>query len=137
MSRRKRRRYKRIYRDARLDPNAKDTHHIFYMGKAFSKGALSELRNFFYCRVEIPRNTLHKKIHSAVRTVHPCKSTNAQEVLAQLRTLLRYGAIGENDRIEKRLMVLIALLEYVEPETTDALKKQLDVVREFYLGSPW
>ena len=119
-----------------MNPTAKDTHHIFYMGKTYNKGVLTELRNYYYCRVEIPRNTLHKKIHATIKNVPACKSINAKEALEQLRTLTRYGAINENDRIEKRLMVLIALLECVEPETADALKKQLDVVREFYLG-PW
>ena len=41
------------------------------------------------------------------------------------------GAISDKDPFEKRLIVLIALFECVAQPTADALKKQLDLVREF------
>lgn len=48
-----------------------------------------------------------------------------------LEYLEKYGAIGPDDPIEKRLTVLIALFECIEQPTADALKEQLRLVHEF------
>lgn len=108
-----------------------DKHHIFYQRKHYNK-QLAELRNFSYCSVYIPKNSLHRLIHEALRDVPTPSVVNARDALAQLRALMKYGAISENDPIELRLTVLIALFDVAEERTTKALRKQLAVVRNFY-----
>ena len=92
---------------------------------------MAELRNFHYCIVLIPRDTLHRYIHEEIATIHPPKPINAKEALNHLRLLEQHGAINDGDDIEKRLKILIALFDCVELSTTDGLRQQLKIVREF------
>ena len=110
----------------------KDTHHLCYQRKLWHGEALVALRDYWYCKAEVPKNTLHRRIHALVPIVPVPKAVNAKSALAQLRTLERYEVIHEEDTIERKLEVLIALFDYVEQPTADAFKKQLDVVRKFY-----
>ena len=71
-------------------------------------------------------------IHEFVGDVPAPSHINAQSALDQLRSLEFYGVIGENDTIQRRLEVFIALFDCVEQPTADALKKQLAIVRKFY-----
>ena len=89
------------------------------------------LRDYWYCKAEIPKNTLHRRIHSIVPNVPVPKAINARSALEQMKTLERYEVIHEEDSIERKLEVLIALFDYVEQPTADALKRQLDIVRKF------
>ena len=75
---------------------------------------------------------LHDRIHANVETVPVPKSKSIDYALDQLDYLSRFGAIKPSDNIEKRLGVLVALFECIEPETAEALKQQLRIVREFY-----
>ena len=108
-----------------------DTHHLCYQKRAWRGEALIALRDHWYCKAEIPKNTLHRRIHSMVSTVPVPKAINARNALEQLRTLERYEVIHETDSIERKLEVLIALFDCVEQPTADALKKQLDIVHRF------
>ena len=125
---------KRLIRRARKQQNTnngqRDCHHIFYQRRNWSRGALTVLRQFHYCKVYLPKNTVHRMIHVCVGNISPPKPVNADEALKQLRCLEKYGAISDSDGIEKRLKVLIALFDEVEPGTTLGLKRQLAVVRE-------
>lgn len=114
-------------------PTSKDKHHIFFQKRCY-KGAVSSLRSYWYCVVSIPRDTLHRQIHEAVRNVPTPKPSSAREAVEELRTLYKYGGISEKDDIEKRLKVLAALFDCIEQPTADALRKQLSVVQE-YKGS--
>lgn len=134
MSKKKRRYLKLQKRVARrLSASCgKDTHHLLYQKQAWHGGdALVALRDFWYCRAEIPKNTLHRRIHAIVQTIPVPKAINAKSALGQLRTLERYEVIHEDDDIERKLEVLIALFDCSEQPTADALKKQLDIVRKF------
>lgn len=112
-------------------PAGCDQHHIFYQRKKWERGALHELRQFDYCRVTIDKN-LHELIHSRLETVPTPRPSTAVKVLAELQTLEGYDAIGERNTFAFRLNVLIALFDCIEPETTNALRQQLDIVCEFY-----
>lgn len=82
----------------------------------------------------IPKDSLHRQIHEALAAVPTPKPANAREALQELRTLYHYGGISDHDDIEKRLKVLVALFDYIEQPTADALRKQLAIVQE-YKGS--
>lgn len=110
----------------------KDTHHLLYQRRFWHGDALVALRDYWYCKAEIPKNTLHRRIHSIVQDVPAPKVTNAKSALEQLRTLERYEVIHEDDTIERKLEVLIALFDSVEQPTAEALRKQLDIVHKFY-----
>ena len=110
-------------------PSAYDRHHLLYQ-KRHWRGILSDLRNYSYCVVSIPKNTLHREIHEFLGDIPTPRPASAREVLWELRVLYRYGGISDCDNIEKRLQVLISLFECYEQPTADALKKQLSIVQQ-------
>lgn len=130
----KKRRYMKMQRKAERRQSiscGKDTHHIFFQKRKYCGDTLVALRDYWYCRVEIPKNTLHRRVHSLIPNVPVPKITSAKSVLSQLRNLERFEVISEEDTIERRLEVLIALFDPIEPQTTEALRGQLDVVHKF------
>lgn len=114
----------------------KDNHHIFYCRHDYAKGWAKILRTHWYCSVEIPKNTLHKRLHLELERVPVPSACNIQSALVQLDLLEKFGAIHSYDDIERRLMVLMALFDCAEPKTHKALKKQDDIVRKFYKKAP-
>lgn len=109
----------------------KDTHHIFFQKRKYCGEALTSLRDYWYCKSEIPKATLHRRIHSLIPNVPVPKPMNAKSALNQLRNLERYEVIHEDDDIERKLEILIALFDTIEQPTADALRKQLDIVHKF------
>lgn len=110
---------------------ALDSHHIFYTKISWNSVTANRLRSHWYCIVEIPKGTLHHKIHEAVRYIPVPRDIAIMEALEQLTILEDYGAIRPDDPIEKRLSVLVNLFDGTDKPTADALKKQYDVVCEF------
>ena len=113
-----------------VSDSAKDRHHLLYQKRHY-RGILSELRNYEYCVVLIPKDSLHRLIHEYLGDIPAPKPVNAREALWQLKVLYRYGGIHDDDSIEERLKVLISLFECVEQPTADALKKQLSIVQSY------
>lgn len=111
--------------------NQFDKHHIFYIRRKWRRGILNQLRQHPYCVVLIPRDTLHLYIHSNLAAVPVARGCIVKEVLFHLKVLNEYGAIGLDDPIEKRLLVLTALFDCADQATADALKEQLRLVHEF------
>ena len=109
-----------------------DVHHVLFIGRKWGFGDLASLRQYWYCKIAIPRDTLHRYIHENLANVPTPRLENAKGVLQQLRYLENNNAIHETDNIERRLEILIALFDCVEPRTTEGLRKQLEIVREFY-----
>lgn len=119
-----------------INVERKDLHHIFYQRKNWKGDSIGALRDFYYCKAYIPKDTLHGIIHAEIPTVPVPKPENAAKVLRQLITLEEYSAIGNEDSISKRLRVLIALFDCIEQPTADALKSQLDIVCKFRKEPP-
>lgn len=126
---RHKRRKQRLY-----DSGIYDCHHILWQKNKWRHGYIYELRNHDYCKIYIPRDTLHHYIHANIVEIPVPKSITAKSALEQLKYLEERGAISYSDSLEKRLTVLIALFECADQETADALKKQLKLVREYEKG---
>lgn len=138
MSKKKRRLKKRIkqsYKRNPLNPTSKDVHHLLWTRRSWKGGAIGELRMHWYCRIPIPRETLHREIHHYIGSIPVPRYQSARSALEQLGYLEKYGGISKEDPIDKRLRVLIALFECTENDTANALKVQLEIVNRFY-GKP-
>ena len=106
--------------------------HLCYQKKFWrSNHGARALRDFHYCKVKIPRDTLHKKLHALVPFVPVPKSINAECALIELRMLEARHGISKDDGVEKRLRVLAALFDCIEQPTADAFRKQADIIHEF------
>lgn len=108
-----------------------DKHHLVWYRREYSKGWAKRLRDHWYCSVEIPRETLHRQIHNEVAHIPVPRVSSIKDALFHLQLLEQYGGIKRSDDIEKRLMILCALFDCIEPKTYEALKKQYDLVCEF------
>ena len=108
-----------------------DKHHLCFIGRRWNNGWLASFRKYWYCIVKIPRDTIHRYIHENLATISPPSPENAKAALEQLWELNKYGAIHDTDSIERRLEVLIALFDCVEPKTTEGFRKQLELIREY------
>ena len=111
-----------------------DRHHIFYIRREWNKGKLDKIRLHPYSIVPLHRDTIHRYLHVHLACIPAPSSRVVDGVLQQLDMLEKYGAIGPDDCLEKRLTVLIALFECIAQPTADALKEQLRLVREFYIN---
>lgn len=128
--RRKRRHKKRI--TARLTrPHINDCHHILWQKNKWTHGYVLKLRNYDYCKIYIPRDTLHRFIHSQIKEIPVPREMDAESALEQLNYLEEREAISSSDSLEKRLIVLIALFDCASQQTADALKRQLEIVRGY------
>lgn len=129
---------KRFQKKCRITAHrsACDTHHLCYQRRHWGRGYLRELRQFHYCTILIPRDTLHHFIHEHVGDVPAPKDVNAKCALEQLRMLEHYDAIHDDDPIEKRLMLLAALFDCCDQPTADAFRAQLEAVHKFYSKPP-
>lgn len=113
-----------------------DRHHLLWVRTDYSKGYAHALRHHWYFVMDIPRETLHAQIHAGVPNIPAPSGANAKDAYEQVAMLESYGSLHKEDPIEKRLGLLIALFDCCEPETVDALKRQLEVVRTFYKKAP-
>jgi hypothetical protein len=114
----------------------KDSHHILYQKRHWCRGYLKVLREHDYCVIDIPRDTLHRQIHEWLGDIPIPSDNNAKEVLRNITLLEKQGAISNDDPLERRLTILIALFDCIEQPTADALRKQLKITRDFYEKPP-
>ena len=128
----KRRRYMKRRNRSCASPSVKDTHHLCYTRKSWGQGYARAIRRFPYCKIEIPKSTLHKAIHDAVKRIPVPSDDAARAVYQELVYLARWGMIHENDPIETRLKVLINLFDHEGSNTADGFRKQLAAVCEYY-----
>lgn len=82
-----------------------DTHHLCWPRKRWNKGWARLLRYHWYMRVEIPKNTLHRKIHNKISSIPLPDEKETQRAISHLDILRGTGAISDDDDIEKRLAI--------------------------------
>ena len=138
MAKKKKRRRKRHSNRQKSEKtrNANDRHHILWQRNKWSQGYVYKLRDHPYCKILIPRETLHRHIHLEMIGIPVPSQDSAKIALDRIGCLAERGLISYDDSFEKRLQVLIVLFEGYEPETTDALIKQLNLVREYIKNPP-
>ena len=109
----KKKRYLRRNRKQRrkqIQTNAYDRHHLCFIKKRWNSGSIYALRQFHYCIMLIPKTTLHRFIHENMTHVPVPSELAAKGALEQLRYLEKYGAISDDDPLEKRLNLLMLFL---------------------------
>lgn len=131
MAQKKKRRYRRNKRVRRQINNTHDRHHLCWTRRKWGTGYLCQLRLHHYCIVAIPRDTLHRYIHSEMCFIPIPEQNSAKFALEHLGYLESVGAISDNDPIEKRLKVLAALFDCTDQKTADAFREQLRIVSAY------
>lgn len=112
-----------------VDNKATNNHHLCWPRRKWDRVPEAvRLRNYPYCIIELPQNTVHRHIHESMREIPVPNGQSAQHALEQLKLLESHNGIGPSDPIEKRLMVLAAMFDRSAQETADALRRQLKIV---------
>lgn len=131
MVQKKKRRYRRKKKARKRNLSAFDRHHLCWTRRSWSNGYLNELRLHPYCVVSIPRDTIHRHIHSELCYIPVPDQSSAKFVLEHLKYFEKFGAISMDDPIEKRLLVLAALFRHSDPKTAKGFQKQFEIVCEY------
>ena len=124
---------KRRKRSRVVQYNEKDTHHLLFQGRHWKQGHAKLLREHPYFKVEIPKNTLHRELHSKL---HDLPTPNGTECKFAYQLVLEGIASGrldpEHDTAEKRLEFLISVWQDKCPATVAMLGWQRDIIAKFY-----
>ena len=105
-----------------------DRHHIFYQKRHYKSGYLLALRNYWYCKISIPKDTIHKLIHEYIGDIPTPKPTSAKRVLSRLQEMRLSGEISNTDEPKKRLYILASMFELTDPPTAYTLNQQLKIM---------
>lgn len=97
-------------RPGKLDKT--DYHHIFFQGKHYTQGYAKLLREHPYCGDYISQNGLHRIIHSRVHDVPTPPGKVCKAIYFKLNEALQNGVITQEDSLEDRLKILIAITEW-------------------------
>ena len=128
----KRRRYERSHKKKHNgNPKVFNTHHLCFIRRRWGNGYARAVRQFHYCQVELEKDRLHKYIHEQMSEVPIPRDIAAKNVYEQLILLDRQGVLHDNDPIEKRLMLLIALFDCIAQPTADGFRHQLEIVLSY------
>lgn len=124
---------KRRKRSRVVQYNEKDTHHLLFQGRHWKQGYAKLLREHPYFKVEIPKDTLHRELHSKL---HDLPTPNGTECKLAYQLVLEGIASGrldpEHDTAEKRLEFLIEVWKDKCPATAAMLSWQRDILAKFY-----
>lgn len=111
-----------------------DAHHLLFFRRLWIQGHYQRLlREHWYCKVDIPRNTLHKAIHTMFPSGIPVPdSITARRVY---ETLLYYEdkkIIRKSDSPAIRSGILAYIFRNEDLEVYNALKEQYDLINGYY-----
>lgn len=106
-----------------------DLHHLCWPRKKWKNGFASEIRNHWYFKISIPKNTLHCGIHAIMQGIPVPDGTIAKQAYLHVMVLEHNGFLSSSDPFETRLRLLIALFHGTK--TGSAFKKQLEIVQNF------
>ena len=120
----------------RKNHSDKDFHHILFQKRHWSQGYAKALREHPYMGKYIPRDTLHRALHSKL---HDIPVPNGKECKLAFEALVRAEMNGdinvEEDTIEQRIAFLINLWRDKCPATVAMLEWQSQIIAKFYTSS--
>lgn len=109
-----------------------DCHHLLYQRRFWDSGYGKMLRNHPYLKIDIPIATLHAEIHRELFNIPRPKDEELRRAYFVMNVLLECQHISLDDPYYKRLDFLIDIWEKTEPKTADALKKEREIIYNFY-----
>ena len=107
----------------------KDLHHLCWPRKKWHNGYAGVIRNHWYFKVYIYKNTLHKEIHGVMQGIPVPDVAVAKQAVMRLRTLEHEGRLHQSDSVETRLRLLASL--FPKTATGLAFNRQLSVVQHY------
>lgn len=119
--------YKAVHR------SSLDWHHLLFQRRHWKQGYAKALREHWYMGKYIPRDTLHRTIHSKIHDIPTPNGKECRKAFEELCRMEQQGLISQEDTIEKRIDFLIDIWKDDNCEATIAmLKWQKQVIQKFY-----
>ena len=112
--------------------NSRDCHHLLFQRKHWNNGWAKLLREHWYFKIMIPRDTLHASIHSKIHDIPTPNGSLLKETYNELLRREKLGFISEKDSYPERINFLIELWEEKCPATVAILFWQKEVISKFY-----
>ena len=133
MSKRRKGIRRRKKRSAGFNPKAADCHHLLWQARHWDYGSAKALRNHDYFKMLIPRDTVHREIHSRIADIPMPGQELCKMALRAVNQGLKDGILNMvDDSAEQRLDFLIWLWEDKGRErTVTMLRWQKEVFAEF------
>lgn len=126
------RKLRRKLQKLRNKPNhesSHDLHHLCWPRKKWNNGFAREIRNHWYFKVMIPKNTLHYGIHTLMVGIPMPDSDKAKKAYHRLSFLEAQDKLNPNDSVEKRLRLLASF--FPDTATGRAFIEQLNIVQNY------
>lgn len=114
----------------------KDSHHLCYTRKGWSKKYSRKFRTDKYCIVSIPRDSMHAYIHQHLVEIPPPTEDGARNAIKQLQLLKSIRLAQSCDTIETRLEIIATVFDRSDPETAEALREQKRIINELKNNPP-
>lgn len=116
----------------KFSSNRCDWHHILFQRRYFSNGYAKRLREHPYCGSYIPKDTLHRLIHSEIANIPLPDDKYCKQALEAINSWLESGYISLDDPIEKKILTITRCFNATAPKTANALRFQHEIVSKFY-----
>ena len=113
-------------------PTSSDYHHFLFQKKHWQQGYAKILREHPYMGAYIPRNTLHRGLHSKLHDIPVPNGKECKFAFEELHRLEMAGKIDVNDSPTKKLNFLISVWRESCPATVAILEWQRDIIAKFY-----
>ena len=125
---------KKRKRRAPVNPSMLNCHHILWQARHWDNGYAKALRNHEYMKKMIPRDTLHKEIHSEISDIPMPSGKLCEKAYREIERLYREELIDfDYDSIETRIDVLLQIWAEDDCEPTKAmLRKERAIAHNFY-----
>jgi len=117
-----------------FDLKRQDFHHYLWMKRMYNSGWAKRLREHPYCGDYIPQMTLHRQIHDEIPFIPTPDDKYCKCAYEAINSWLEAKYVSMNDTPEEKLTTLIKCFKVNCPETTNALVKQLDIVKTYKGG---
>lgn len=124
---------KQLNKAPKVNMSAVDCHHLLWQSGHWNTGYKKRLREHWYMKKMIPKNTLHREIHSKIADIIAPHDRLCEKAFRELTRMEREGLIHPEDTAEQRIDFLLSMWSIDEcPMTVLALVYEQAIIREFY-----
>ena len=113
-----------------------NAHHCLWKRNCWDTGWARRLRNHPYCRIEIPRDTLHQLIHATIPEIPVASGIACKTAYEALNSWLEAEFISMDDNLSTRCANLMRCFRASSPDTYKALQKQKQIADGYYHKTP-
>ena len=114
----------------------KNVHHILWPKRNWKKGYAKKLRDHYYMKY-LMNQWVHENLHANLTIITVPNGSACRKAYEKLCEMYRRGEISEYDKVERRIDVLIGILEKENCSITICeLRQQKEVARVLYSVRP-